>query len=491
MTDALRRLAASVVLPGFTGTTVPDWLARGLDDGLAGVCLFGQNVADDAQVRALTDALHGRRAGVLVTADEEGGTVTRLEAATGSSWPGHATLGALDDPEATFAVAAGIGAHARRAGVDVVLAPVVDVNSEPDNPVIGVRSFGDDPALVARHGAAFVRGLQAAGVAACAKHYPGHGATRTDSHLALPFVDVDEQTFRARDLAPFVAAVAAGTRCVMTAHVVVRALDDRPATMSRPVLDVLRGELGFDGVVLSDALDMRAISDGVGRAEGGVRALAAGVDLLCIGNPVFPDPYDEAAAAGAVVDAVVAAVCAGRLPEERLAGASGRVGPLGADASDIGTAGVVPGSPLGSDVGMNGTAVAGRALRVRGDVRVDGDALVVVPRPPVGYAAGRRPSALVTLLRERRPAWPVTEVADGDEAAAVLAGPRDRDVLVVVEGRPDPALVARVLAAEPKAVVVYAGLARPEDAGERTVHAFGGGRATAEAVARLVLGGDR
>ena len=119
-------------------------------------------------------------------ADEEGGNVTRLEAAQGSSWPGNAALGVVDDVTATEQVAGGIAAMARRAGIDVVLAPVVDVNSEPDNPVIGVRSFGAEPGLVARHGAAFVRGVQSQGVAACAKHFPGHGATRTDSHVAHP-----------------------------------------------------------------------------------------------------------------------------------------------------------------------------------------------------------------------------------------------------------------------------------------------------------------
>ena len=266
MTDpALRRLALAVVLPGFVGTTVPDWLRRRLDDGLAGVCLFGQNVADDAQVTALGAALHDVRPDVLVTADEEGGSVTRLDAAAGSPWPGHASLGALDDLDVTEGVARGLGAAARERGVDVVLGPVVDVGSEPDNPVIGERSFGADPALVGRHGAAFVRGLQDAGVAACAKHFPGHGATRTDSHLDLPVIDVDEATWRARDLAPFADAVAAGVRCVMTAHVVVSCLDDVPATLSGRALGLLRTELGFDGVVLTDALDMRAISDGVGR----------------------------------------------------------------------------------------------------------------------------------------------------------------------------------------------------------------------------------
>ncbi len=320
----LRRLASAVVLPGFPGVTVPPWLQQRLEHGLAGVCLFGQNVEGGPdQVRELTAALHAARPGMLITSDEEGGAVTRLDFGTGSPWPGHATLGALDDTDATTRVAAGLGARARDLGVDVVLAPVVDVGSEPDNRVIGERSFGADAELVSRHGAAFVRGLQSSGVAACAKHFPGHGATRVDSHVALPVIDVDEATYRARDLAPFAAAVDAGVRCVMTAHVVVRCLDDRPATMSGTVIGLLRDELGFDGVVLSDALDMRAISAGVGRAAGAVAALGAGVDLLCIGNPVFPEQYAAEAVLDEVVDAVERAVIDGSVAAQPPRGGRG------------------------------------------------------------------------------------------------------------------------------------------------------------------------
>ena len=227
--------------------------------------------------------------------DEEGGDVTRLEAATGSSYPSHAALGALDDVDATRRVAAAMGRRLRDVGIDVALAPVVDVNADPENPVIGTRSFGATPDLVARHGAAFVRGLQGAGVVACAKHYPGHGSTHTDSHLALPTVADPVEVLLERDLAPFRAAVEAGVRCVMTAHVVFPAydpVDKVPATLSPVLLGLLRRELGFGGVVITDALDMKAISATVGHGEGAVRSLAAGADLLCIGNPGYPETYD-------------------------------------------------------------------------------------------------------------------------------------------------------------------------------------------------------
>jgi beta-N-acetylhexosaminidase len=485
MTDpSLRRLALSVLLPGFSGTTPPPWLRRAVTEGLAGVCLFGQNVEGADQVRALTAALRGERPGVLVASDEEGGSVTRLDAGLGSPWPGAATLGALDDPQATYDVALGLGRQARACGVDLVLAPVVDVNSEPDNPVIGVRSFGASTELVSRHGAAFVRGLQDAGVAACAKHFPGHGATTTDSHVGLPVLDVSRSVWSERDLPPFAAAVDAGTAAVMTAHVVVRALDDRPATTSATVLRILRDDLGFDGVVVSDALDMKAIADAPGgRAAGAVSALAAGVDLLCIGNPAFPDGYDEVAVLEEIVGAVTAAVGDGTLPLARLEDASRRVARLSAFP--------VP-DPLPAperDVLLAaGTAVAARALAVAGDVRINDDAVVVVPRPVTGYAAGHKPSALVAELQRRRPGWRLVEGPEG------LDVPGGTDVLVVVEGMDTAALaptVRAVLDGRPDAVVVHGGLPRDDDGdawGTRTVHSFGTGAATARAVVRLLLG---
>jgi beta-N-acetylhexosaminidase len=454
---------------------------------MAGVCLFGQNIETSDQVRTLTRGLHATRPGVLVASDEEGGTVTRLEVRSGSSWPGHGTLGALDDVEATYDVAAGVGALARWHGVDVVLAPVVDVNSEPGNPVIGVRSFGAEPDLVARHGAAFVSGLQASGVAACAKHYPGHGATRVDSHLDLPVLDVDADTLRERDLPPFGAAVKAGVRCVMTGHLVVRALDPRPATTSAPVLRVLREELGFEGVVVSDALDMRAVSARVGLAAGGVQALAAGVDLLCVGNPVFPDGYDEEAAALELVYAIEVAVRDGRLPEHRLQEASARVADLAAWAQP--TTEAVPADPrVARELG---TRIARRALRTTGDVRITGDAVVLVPRTPVGIAAGRGQTWLQSVLRQRRPGWEVVEMYDVGDLGRLLGGRGDRDLLLVVDGRPDRATdeaVRAVLAQDPDAVLVHAGPAGTAPPAQRSVQTFGGGRAVADAVADLLLG---
>lgn len=473
----LARLVDAVLLPGFAGTELPGWLAERLAGGLAGVCWFAHNVESPAQARALADEVHGARPGALVAADEEGGDVTRLEAAEGSSWPGNAALGRLDDVSVTRAVSAALGRQARRAGIDLVLAPVADVGSDPDNPVIGVRAFGADPGLVARHTAAAVAGLHSAGALACLKHYPGHGDTSTDSHLAQPVVDVDLETLRRRDLPPFAAGLAAGARAVLTAHVVFPALDGAPATLSGPVLGLLRNELGFDGVVVSDALDMHAISRGVGRGRGAVLALAAGIDVLCLGNPRFPETYDDRAVLNEVRDAVVAAVRDGDLPVARLEEARDRAGAL------------VPPAPTAYDPGEAadgrlGLDVARRVVETHGNVRVAG-AVAVVDLRRVNVAAGRTRPRLVQAVEH---AGVPVRLADG------RAVPDDGGAVVALVDAPyrDPEQrerLAHLLRARPDAVVVHAGLPdERDDLGERWLRTWGGGRVNARAAAEHLVG---
>ncbi|WP_275412214.1 glycoside hydrolase family 3 N-terminal domain-containing protein, partial [Sphaerisporangium rufum] len=204
----LDRLAAAVLQPGFDGTEPPRWLLAELARGLGGVVLFARNTGADTA--GLVRRLRAENPRVIVAVDEEGGGVTRLEAATGSSWPGNAALGTVDDPGLTRRVGAEIGGLLAATGVTLDYAPDADVNADAANPVIGIRSFGADPGLVARHTVAYVTGLQDAGVAGCAKHFPGHGDTVTDSHLALPTVHAGEDLLERRDLAPFRAAIAAG-----------------------------------------------------------------------------------------------------------------------------------------------------------------------------------------------------------------------------------------------------------------------------------------
>jgi beta-N-acetylhexosaminidase len=366
MDPGLRRLALRTLLAAFQGPTAPDWALQLVAEGLAGHTLFGFNIADPAQVARLTAELRSARADVLVAIDEEGGDVTRLGHLTGSPYPGNAALGAVDDLELTRQVYAAIGADLVAAGVNVNLAPTVDVNTADDNPIIGTRSFGNDPLLVARHAAAAVTGLQLPGVAACAKHFPGHGATVEDSHLALPTVDAPLDVLRERDLPPFAAIVQAGSQAVMTAHIRVPALTgDDPATFSRAALvDLLRAEYGFTGVVITDALEMQGAAGtagGIGHAA--VRALAAGSDLLCIGADV------DAAIVETVTGEIVAGVGDGRLDIARLEEAAARN-----DAMAAWTRRPVDNPPHDLDLGY---AAARRAIRVEGSLIDLGGPLIV------------------------------------------------------------------------------------------------------------------
>jgi len=312
--------ASAVLLPGFSGTALPEWLEARLRDGLAGVCLFGENIASREQLRALTAAIAAANPAALIAIDEEGGDVTRLYQRQGSPFPGNALLGRIDDLEYTAAVAAEVGLQLRSAGVNLNLAPDADINSNAHNPVIGVRSFGADAALVAAHTAAWVAAHEATGVATSAKHFPGHGDTAQDSHLALPVVDLPLAALLERELLPFRAAVAAGASTVMTSHILLPRLDaHNPATFSRAILTgLLREELGFDGVIVTDALDMVGASGDTGIAEAAVRAVSAGCDLLCIGTR----NTDEQLAA--IELALDTAVAEGRLGAARLAEAGRR-----------------------------------------------------------------------------------------------------------------------------------------------------------------------
>ncbi len=318
------RLALAVQLPGLIRRDVDPGLKALLAEGLGGVCLFGPAATGGIPaVRRLVDQLHAAGPGAVVATDEEGGDVTRLYADVGSPVLGAAALGAADDLGLTEATGRAVGSDLAAAGIDLTLAPVADVNTNPDNPVIGVRSFGSDPARAGEHVAAWVRGLQSAGVAACAKHFPGHGDTSDDSHLTLPVVHADLATLDQRELVPFAAAIDSGVASVMTSHLLLPLLDpDRPATLSPTVLGLLRERLGYDGAIVTDALDMAGASGERGIPEAAVLSLIAGADLLCLGS----DSSTELIRA--VQAAIVAAVAEGRLGEQRLEDAQQRASAL-------------------------------------------------------------------------------------------------------------------------------------------------------------------
>jgi beta-N-acetylhexosaminidase len=249
---------------------------------VGGVILMGRNVRDARQAAGLTTALQqGSARPLFVGIDQEGGAVVRMPL-PGLTFPGNMALGALGDTATTTDVCAAIGQQLSAMGFNVDFAPVLDVNNNPANPIIGVRSFGEDPARVAELGVAALRGFEQARVIACGKHFPGHGDTEVDSHLDLPIQSAPRQRLDAVELAPFRAAVAAGAPMVMSAHIRFTALDDRwPATLSRAVLtDLLRNEMGFPGVIVTDCLEMDGIARHFGIEEAALAAVEAGADCL-------------------------------------------------------------------------------------------------------------------------------------------------------------------------------------------------------------------
>jgi beta-N-acetylhexosaminidase len=395
--------------------------------------------------------VRAERPEVLVSLDEEGGDVTRLDTA----FPGNGALGVVDDVLLTRDVGAALGAELAAVGVNLDLAPVADVNTNPRNPVIGIRSFGSDPVRVGAHVAAFVRGLQSQGVAACAKHFPGHGDTAQDSHLELPTMTANLEPH----LVPFRAAIEAGVRSIMTAHIVVPALDDVPATLSRRILhDLLRDELGFEGLVITDALEMRGISGTFAVEEAAVRALAAGADALCLGHDLGEREVERIHAE------LLEAVRDGRLSEERVA-----------EAAERNARTWVEGDAGEPDPGI-GLAAARRAVRVEGDVALEESPLVVELRPRANIAAGPARHSLGELL-----AAETVVVEEGDEPTRI----GDRQLVLVVRDAARHewmrATAEALLAHAHRPVVVELGLPgwHPDEAG--SVATFGGGRVNLEA----------
>jgi len=277
----------------FSGPEITPELERLVRDGrIGGVILFAKNVRTTAQVRTLTaDLQHlAAEAGLpplLVTIDQEGGVVNRLVEGF-TVFPGAMALGATGRAEDAAAAGRITALELRAVGINTNHAPVLDVNTNPANPVIGIRAFGDDPALVSRLGVAYLQAAQAAGVLTTVKHFPGHGDTALDSHLDLPTVAKDPARLRGEELRPFAEAIRAGADGVLSAHIVYPAFDStRPATLSAHVMQgLLRGELGFEGVVFTDSMEMKAISDRWSRGAAAVEALRAGCDfILACGRP--------------------------------------------------------------------------------------------------------------------------------------------------------------------------------------------------------------
>jgi beta-N-acetylhexosaminidase len=494
----LARLAHAVLQPGFVGTTAPDWVRRRISEGLHSVVLFGRNIVNGEQVAALTAELRAENPDLVIAIDEEAGDVTRLEAGSGATRPGNLALGTVDDVDLTERVARDIGRELHAAGVTLNYAPSADVNSNALNPVIGVRSFGARTDVVSRHTAAWIRGLQSAGVAACAKHFPGHGDTAIDSHHGLPKVAAGADEIAWTALPPFIAAMEAGVRAVMTAHLLVPAYDTvLPATLSRRVLvELLREKLGFTGLVVTDAIEMGAVADRYGIGGATVKALSGGADAVCVGGE-----NAEQAVTEDLADAVVRAVREGTLAEERLAEAAARVRLFAAWSGE--RARSVTADVTRSDIGL---VAARRAVRVRRRpgapevLPVSGDAHVVEFSPEMSLAVdGRTPWGLADPLRQLRPATTSVRLTEADldhagralerEALAPAAG---RALIVVVRDaarhRWVSDAVARLLRGRPDALVVEMGFPMGGAGDPADLVTYGATRVSGIAAAEVVTG---
>jgi beta-N-acetylhexosaminidase len=312
---SIRRDIGQLLIGSLPATTIPSELqSLAREFSLGGVILFARNIEAPEQVAELSHDSQSlaRDVPLWVSVDQEGGRVARLRAPF-TEWPPMATLGRSGDPALASRFAKALAAELRAVGITLDYAPVLDIHTNPKNPVIGDRAFAEDAERVATFGAAVVRGLQENGVAACGKHFPGHGDTSVDSHFDLPVVEHPPDRIRRVEFVPFAAAIAADVAFMMTAHVLVPSLDEAvPATLSKTIVQgMLREELGFAGVILSDDLEMKAVAKTYAVPDSAVEAIAAGCDgiLICSGSVEIQ---------AATLEALVYAVEDGRIPHKRV-----------------------------------------------------------------------------------------------------------------------------------------------------------------------------
>lgn len=312
---SLDRTILSTFSPGFGGAVVPEWIKPWLENGLGSVTLFASNTPNFEAAAHLIKELRSYNPDVLIAIDEEGGDVTRLFVREGSRYPTPALLGQCDDEDLTYRSYYSMGTVLRDLGIDITYAPVADVVAFENNPIVGVRSFGMSTDVVTRHVAAAVRGLQNSGVGACVKHFPGHGAVLEDSHHDLPHIKMALTDYESQHVVPFKHAIESGVAAVMIGHLVAEALDNKlPASLSSKVIrDYLRGVLNFNGLVVTDALDMGAIGGPTKIHESALKALTAGADLLC-----FSGMGDQSVFLSSSFDWIKAAVDSGTLAAKEL-----------------------------------------------------------------------------------------------------------------------------------------------------------------------------
>ncbi|MGO4731795.1 beta-N-acetylhexosaminidase [Paenibacillus sp. 2KB_22] len=313
----LEQKVGQLLMCGFHGQQADEQITHLIRDyHIGGVIYFRRNVQSVDQLTRLSAELQNMAAAagaipLMISVDQEGGMVARIDKEGMTQVPGNMALGATGNPEYTLECTQILGRELKGIGIDMNLAPVVDVNNNPLNPVIGVRSYGEHAESVAAHGVAAITGYQSQGIAATAKHFPGHGDTAVDSHLGMVTVPHDRNRLEQMELLPFRRAIEAGVDAIMTAHVMFPSIEPEPipATLSRKVLTgLLREEMGFKGIIITDCLEMHAISKPYGVAEAAIRAVEAGADLILVSHTL----QDQVAA----VEAIVQAVRTGRITED-------------------------------------------------------------------------------------------------------------------------------------------------------------------------------
>ena len=328
MPSSIRRDIGQLVIGSMPGMTVPAELrSLAREFQLGGVILFTRNIEAPAQVAELSHDVQSMAAEMplWVSVDQEGGRVARLQAPF-TQWPPMAVLGRCGDPAMASRFAAALAAELMAVGINLDYAPVLDIHTNPNNPVIGDRALAADAEMVGTLGAAIVRGLQDNGVAACGKHFPGHGDTSVDSHDELPIVEHSPDRIERVECVPFREAIRADVAFIMTAHLLVPSLDeDTPATLSRRIVHgLLRKKLGFGGVILSDDLEMEALARTHTVPGAAVQAIVAGCDGVLVCRARVQDRSGDIDVQAAVLEALVHAVEDGRIPYTRLEDALSR-----------------------------------------------------------------------------------------------------------------------------------------------------------------------
>jgi beta-N-acetylhexosaminidase len=473
---SLEQRVGQVFMLGFDGTTLTASnraLVQGLH--LGGVTLFARNITDgpqlarlDAELQTIADPVP-----LFISVDQEGGLVVRVtDGAT--IFPGNMAVGATGDPTQARRIAQASASELLAMGVNMDLAPVVDVNTNPQNPVIGVRSFGSDMGLVSDFGVQTIQGLQSSGVSAVGKHFPGHGDTEVDSHRDLPVVPHSLERLQALEFVPFKAAIEAGVDGIMTAHVYLPAIEpqqDLPATLSRTVLtSLLREQLGYQGLILTDALDMDAIKKDRPAAEAAVQAFEAGADMLLIAGITADDRRHLAEGP----PALLAAVQAGRVSEERLNASVVRI--LEAKAKRGILPGAVPPTTVPDAAVLNSLEhralaldVARKAVTLQRDnaqllpLKASQQILVVVPDAPTrsDVQDDQLASSLVEAVRQFAPSATEAPIRSAVNTA------RSADVIVLgtydLARDADQQALAKALSATGKPVIAVS-LRGPYDA---------------------------